>query len=151
MLREAFDGEDVVDLIAALRAAGKLALSLVAEIEGRVVGHVAFSKVGPEAGGNEGLGLAPLAVLPEHQSEGVGTALGQAGVDACRELDCRYLVVLGSPEYYGRFGFQAASRYGVTDEFGGGEAFQAMELTPTALELVEGLVRYEPEFGLLTS
>lgn len=148
VLREAFKGEDVVELIAAMRTAGKLVLSLVAEMEGKIVGHVAFSLVTNE-GGN-GLGLAPLAVLPEHQRMGVGTALTEAGVAKCRELACSYLVVLGSPDYYGRFGFQTGSGYGLEDEFGGGEAFQAMELNPGALEAVAGLVAYEPEFARFT-
>ena len=94
-----------------------------------------------------GLGLAPLAVLPQRQGLGVGTALGHAGMDECRHLQTPFVVVLGSPIYYARFGFAAAARWNLLDEYGGGPAFQAIELVAGAIPAGGGLVRYSPEFG----
>lgn len=131
-----------------LRDAGRLSASLVAEVDGAVVGHVAFSPV-TVGSGAVGAGLAPLAVLPSHRRRGVGSALVRAGLQACRDAGLGWAVVLGEPHYYGRFGFRAAPALGLTDEYGGGDAFQAVELTPGSLPIDAGLVRYAPEFSSL--
>ncbi len=131
-----------------LREAGRLSASLVAEVDGRVVGHVAFSPVTVEAR-SVGAGLAPLAILPTHRRRGVGAALVAAGLDACRSAGFGWAVVLGEPDYYGRFGFRPASASGLSDEYGGGDAFQVVELTPGSLPAGAGLVSYAPEFASL--
>lgn len=144
----AFPSEIEARLIDLLRAAGRLSVSLVAEVDGEVVGHVGFSPVAVDSG-VVGAGLAPLAVLESHRRRGIGAKLVVAGLAACREAGFGWAVVLGEPRYYGRFGFLPAPGFGLSDEYGGGDAFQAMELIPGALPIGAGLVRYAPEFGSL--
>lgn len=141
----AFGADAEARLVDLLRAAGRLTVSLVAESDGAVVGHVAFSPVTTTAA--TGMGLAPVAVLPSHQRQGIADRMIRAGLDRCRELGAGFAVVLGDPAYYGRFGFRPAARFGLTDEYGGGENFQALELRPGGLPVGAGLVRYAPEFA----
>lgn len=144
----AFSSDSEARLVDALRDAGNLTVSMVAIEDDRIVGHVAFSPVQTESGVS-GVGLAPVAVLESHRRRGIGAALIRAGLDACRLLDAGWAVVLGEPEYYGRFGFVAASRFGLRDEYGGGDAFQAMEFREGALPRNAGLVKYAPEFSMV--
>lgn len=95
-------------IVDALRADGRLSVSLVAVRDGRLVGHVAFSPVAIGAGGEGWHGLAPLAVWPGCQRQGIGAALVRAGLDALRRAGARGCVVLGEPAYYARFGFGPA-------------------------------------------
>lgn len=135
-------------LVGLLRDAGRLRVSLVAEVEGDVVGHVAFSPV--SVNNSEcGWGLAPLAVVPPRQRQGIGRELVRAGLVVCAEAGCGFVVVLGDPDYYGRhFGFRSAALWHLFDEYGGGEAFQALELQPGTIPCTGGAVRYAPEFAL---
>ncbi|MBN3570185.1 GNAT family N-acetyltransferase [Burkholderia cenocepacia] len=114
VIRAAFAGEPqggefeqrIVDT---LRADGALSVSLVAERDGRIVGHVAFSPVaigGEPAGSRQWYGLAPLAVRPDCQRQSIGAGLVRTGLDALRRLGARGCVVLGEPAYYTRFGFE---------------------------------------------
>jgi len=140
------DGEaKVVD---ALRVAGRLNVSLVAELNGDVVGHVAFSPVTLDDGAT-GVGLGPIAVVESARRNGIGARLVEEGVAACRVAGFGWMVVLGDPAYYSRFGIRAASEFGLSDEFRGGSAFQAIELLPGALPVGAGLVRYAREFAAL--
>lgn len=144
----AFPGPLEGRLVSLLRDAGKLRLSLVAELENQIVGHVAFSPV-TLAGTSSGWGLAPVGVLPEHQRRGIGQALIQRALTACAESGCEFVVVLGDPAYYGRrFGFLPASQWNLRDEYGGGEAFQALELRNGSIPSSGGLVQYAPEFSI---
>jgi putative acetyltransferase len=93
-------------LPAKLREAGLLSVSLVADGGGELVGHVAFSPVTISDESSAWYGLAPVSVVPEHQGQGIGTALIRAGVARLRERGARGCVVLGDPAYYGRFGFR---------------------------------------------
>lgn len=93
-------------VIAALRAAQALTVSLVAELDGRVVGHIAFSPVAMSDGSPGWYGLGPVSVLPEYQRQGIGGALIQEGLSRLQELGARGCCLVGHPEYYGRFGFQ---------------------------------------------
>lgn len=95
-------------IVDALRVDGRLSVSLVAVRDGRLVGHVAFSPVAIGAGGEGWHGLAPLAVWPGCQRQGIGAALVRAGLDALRRAGARGCVVLGEPAYYARFGFGPA-------------------------------------------
>jgi len=143
----AFATDDEARLVDALRAAGHATISLVAELDGQVVGHVLFSPVSV-AGAVEmtkGVGLAPVAVLPSHQRRGIGSALIRAGLAACREEGFGYVVLLGHPEYYPRFGFRRASDVGLDNEYGADDAFMVLELMPGGLPPA-GLVQYGPEF-----
>jgi putative acetyltransferase len=141
-----FPSADEAELVDALRAAGHLTLSLVAVEQSQVVGHVAFSPVSvPD--GPDGLGLAPVAVLPAFRRRGIAAQLIRAALAECAEAGCGFVVVLGDPSYYGRFGFAPASTFGLYDEYQGGEAFQALELRPGAIP--RGVVRYAPAFSAL--
>ncbi len=139
----AFPTPAEAQLVAALRTAGRLVVSLVAELDGEFVGHVAFRPL--EVLG--GVGLAPVAVVPQRQSCGLGSALIREGLDRCRAAGWRFVVVLGAPRYYSRFGFQAASRWGLIDEYAGGEAFQVLALVPDGIPSNAGLVRFAREFA----
>ena len=147
---EAFGQPDEAELVRKLAAAGAALLSLVAEVDGRVVGHILFSPVTIETeGGTESaVGLAPMAVLPDHQGRGVGGWLIERGLHELRSRGHTAVVVLGHAGYYPRFGFQRASRFGLRCQFEcPDEAFMALELRPGALAGVRGLVRYRPELA----
>lgn len=93
-------------IVAALRAAKALTLSLVAEVDGRVVGHIAFSPVTVSDGSSNWYGLGPVSVLPEFQRRGIGGALIREGISRLKNLGARGCCLVGHPEYYKRFGFQ---------------------------------------------
>lgn len=147
ILEAAFPTPAEARLVEALRASGKLVVSMVACDGSGAVGSVAFSPV--SLGTETGLGLAPLAVLPAHQGRGVGALLVREGLATCTQLGVGFVVVLGEPEYYGRFGFRRASESGVDNEYGADEAFMVLELGPGSLPPGGGLVRYAREFGLV--
>ena len=93
-------------VVAALRAAGALTVSLVAELEGRSVGHIAFSPLGMPDGSAGWFGLGPVSVLPSHQRAGIGTTLIQTGLSRLKSLGARGCCLVGHPQYYPRFGFR---------------------------------------------
>jgi putative acetyltransferase len=141
----AFDQPLEGRIVDALRAHGAVRLSLVAEVEGQVVGHILFSPV--TSAGAEGLGLGPMAVTPEHQRRGVGGALIEAALTRLRGAGFPFVVVLGHHEYYTRFGFVPASRHGLRCEWDvPDEAFMVHVLDPAATSAAAGLIRYRPEF-----
>ncbi len=146
--RRAFETGAEAELVDLLRARGKLLVSLIAEWDGRIVGAVAFSRVtlaGPP--GPAGVGLGPLAVEPSFQRKGFGSMLVRAGLEKCCADGFGYSVVLGHPDYYPRFGFISAGRFGLQCVWKVPEgAFMALELAPGALAGISGLVKYEPEF-----
>jgi putative acetyltransferase len=132
-------------LVDALRAAGHLSISLVGIEEKEVVGHVAFSPVAV-SGVIDGIGLAPVAVRPESRRRGIAERLIRTGLTECQRMDRGFVVVLGDPRYYRRFGFSPAARWGLKDEYGGGEAFQAIEIRAGSIPSGGGVVRYVSEF-----
>ena len=147
----AFEGSAEADIVDRLRAAHAPQLSLVAAFGSEIVGHILFSEVtvGDERAAT-GMGLAPMAVVPRHQNRGVGSALVRRGLEILRGEGCPFVVVLGHPGYYPRFGFVPASRYRIESEYEGvpDEAFMALELAPGGLEGVSGVARYRREFGV---
>jgi putative acetyltransferase len=150
----AFSTPMEANLVDRLRSNGQAAVSLVAREGDNVVGNVLFSPVtihAVDAPHREalahGLGLAPVAVLPKFQRRGVGAALIKAGLTRCRETGAPFVVVLGDPAYYERFGFESASRHRLTSEYNAGDAFQVLILRPDALPAQGGLVRYGEEFA----
>ena len=147
---EAFGQAEEADIVDRLRGTCDGLLSLVGVIDERVVGHVLFSPVtldGP-SGVVEGMGLAPMGVLPEYQRQGIGSKLVQAGLAALRESGCPFVIVLGHVEYYPRFGFEPASRHGIRCQWGGvpDEAFMILVLDETAMDGVSGVAKYRDEF-----
>lgn len=144
----AFPTDAEARLVDALRAAGRLSVSLVAVDACRVVGHVAFSPVSVE-GVAGGLGLAPLAVIPDCQHQGIGGHLVRDGLAAAARSGAGFVVVLGHPEYYPRFGFRRAGEVGLSNEYGADEAFMVLELQPGSLPTGGGLVTYGAEFAAL--
>lgn len=142
----AFGGDDEAHLVDALREAGALLLSLVAERDGKVIGHIAFSAASlDEAPEIDVVGLAPIAVLPGYQRQGVGSAMIQAGLERLRKAGYELVMVLGHPAYYPRFGFEPASRFGVRwTQPVPDEAFMLLELQPGVLAGVHGVLRYHP-------
>jgi putative acetyltransferase len=148
LLLKCFPTAGEADLIEALRTADRLRCAVVATDDSDLVGYVAFSPVTTESG-HTGLGLAPLAVHPDYRGQGVARGLVEQGLAASKADACPWVVVLGEPELYGRFGFQPASRFQLVDEYGGGEAFQALELASGTLAAVSGVARYAPEFSMV--
>ena len=107
----AFEGLEISQhteqfIVDALRAANALAVSLVAEIDGRVVGHVAFSPVTISDGTPDWHGLGPVSVLPAHQRKGIGKALVKEGLSRLKDLNARGCCLVGHPAYYRQFGFE---------------------------------------------
>jgi putative acetyltransferase len=137
-------------LVDALRRAGKAVISLVAELDQSVVGHVLFSDVSIARGVQRGIGLAPVAVLPRAQRRGIGSQLIRAGLTGAVELGYDFAVVLGEPAYYRRFGFETARRSGLTSEYGVDAPFMTLALHPHGLRGASGRVTYQPEFSLVT-
>lgn len=147
VVHQAFGQAAEANLVDALRRNGKAKISQVAEDNGRVIGHILFSEVTLE---DEltGIGLAPLAVAPERQNEGIGSRLTEEGLKRCREAEYPFAVVLGHPEYYPRFGFVPASRFDVKSEYNvRDEVFMALELEKGSLAGFAGIVKYQPEFN----
>jgi putative acetyltransferase len=134
-------------LVDRLRENGHATISLVAEIQEQIVGHILFSPVTIADQRANALGLAPVAVQPAYQRRGIGGRLILAGLDVCREHDIGLVVLLGHPDYYPRFGFQRASRFGLDNEYGADEAFMVLELCAQSIPASGGLVRYGPEFA----
>jgi putative acetyltransferase len=147
----AFGQPDEADLVDALRAGGDLVpeLCLVAERDGAVIGHIAFSRARLD-GGAEVLALAPVGVLPEHQGEGAGSALNRAGLERAARTGFPLVVVLGHAGYYPRFGFEPAAPLGVLAPFAvPDENWMALRL-PAYQPDARGTVRYADAFGVVT-
>ena len=145
----AFEQPAEANLIDALREQATPIVSLVAEEEGKIVGHILFSPVTltghPEA---KMMGLAPMAVPPNRQNTGIGSALVLAGLAACKALGMGAIVVLGHPHYYPRFGFVPSTHFGITCEYEvPAEVFMALELQPGYLREKAGMVQYNAVFG----
>ena len=157
VVESAFGRCDELEIVVSLRAARATTISLVAHIppqhRGRepwpVVGYILLSPVTID-GDHErrGLGLAPLAVAPAHQRNGFGSRLVEAALLRARLLGYAYVVVLGSPSFYARFGFSLASEFGLSySEQELQPHFMALELVPGALAEPSGVVHYHPAFS----
>ncbi len=145
----AFSRPDEADLVDSLRAEGAVLVSLVAELEERIVGHILFSRMSIETAGGSvaAVALAPVAVLPECQHRGIGGRLITRGLEVLRGCGERIVIVLGHPGYYLRFGFSCEKARSIESPFPP-SAFMAMELSPGALDGIRGKVRYPAAFGL---
>ena len=146
----AFGQPDEADLVDALRRLASPYISLVAVQDDEIVGHIFFSPVTIHTDDSafEAIGLAPLAVLPDRQNLGIGSALTREGLEACRRAGGEIVVVLGHPNYYPRFGFYTAREKGLACEYDvPDEHFMVAELSEGALAGRRGLVKYHPAFA----
>lgn len=142
--RSAFPTVAEARLAAALDATGHSLVSVVAVDGEAVVGHALFSRMG--IGEALAVALAPVAVRPEHQRRGHGTALIEEGLRLCRARSEKIVLVLGDPAYYRRFGFAEAPA--TIERPWPGPHFMALALAPGALDGVAGRVRYPAAFGI---
>jgi putative acetyltransferase len=147
--KAAFPTDAEARLVDRLRAKNRAAVSFVAESKDAIVGHILYSPITIDTRIVDGraLGLAPLAVLPEWQGKGVGAALIAESLKECKLRGYQFVVVLGHPEYYPRFGFRRASEFALGNEYGADEAFMALELVPGSLTEMGGIVRFDSEFA----
>ncbi|MEI6171363.1 MAG: N-acetyltransferase, partial [bacterium] len=150
----AFGRPEEADVVDRLRLADAPFISLVAEDGGAIAGHVLFTPATIDGGGRHvgqrvaGMGLAPLAVIPEWQRQGIGSSLVRRGLDLLRADGCPFVIVLGYPEYYARFGFERASVHGLACQWKGvpDEAFMVLIFDSDAVQGVSGIARYRDEF-----
>ncbi|MCT4632471.1 MAG: N-acetyltransferase [Firmicutes bacterium] len=152
VVKEAFEKEEYSDkdehnLVERLRKSQAFIeeLSLVAEIEGKIVGHIMFTKI--KIGSHTALALAPVSVSPDHQGLGIGSKLIIRGHEIAKELGYKAVVLLGHENYYPRFGYKKASDYKIKAPFEvPDENFMVVELIEGGLKDIEGTVEYAKEF-----
>ncbi|ELR66156.1 Acetyltransferase [Photobacterium marinum] len=149
LLKAAFETEAEANLVMKLRENGRCTLSLVAcSDEGEVIGHLFFSPVTVDGQDDNWQGLAPLAVKPEFQRQGIGLALMEEAKETLAEFGYPVTVVLGHSDYYPKVGFVKASDYGLSCSWPvPDEAFMVLELIPGTLAGRNGLVEYSAEFS----
>jgi len=145
----AFEDGPEADLVDRLRAAGTDYRSFVAIEHDEIVGHILFTPAAVDGQDLVGMGLAPMAVTPARQRQGIGSELVRYGLEQLRAMKYPFVVVLGHPEYYPRFGFERASCFGFRSQWEGvpDEVFMVTVFDPAALPAGGGVVRYRIEFG----
>jgi len=147
---EAFETEAEANLVNALRDSGIYFISLVAEEDEEIVGHILFTPV--ELIGDDSalklMGLGPMAVLPKLQKKGIGSQLVKTGIKNCSTKGSDAIVVLGHPEYYPKFGFVSSVKCGIRSEYDApDEAFMVLELKKSSLKDKNGIIKYQAAFG----
>jgi len=143
----AFGRDTEANIVEALRSNNGVSLSLVATRDRKLIGHIMYSPV--TIGDASGAGLAPLAVLPDHQRCGIGSELIRVGNQRLAAAGCRFIVVIGHPSFYPRFGFKPAALYGISCLWNVPEdAFMVAMLSEPGLDL-KGVARYRPEFSII--
>jgi len=149
VLAAAFETPFEASLVNALREQARPVISLVAQRNQTIVGHIFFSPV--SLTGHLDLqivGMAPVAVAPSQQRQGIGSSLVRAGLECCKHLGVRAVVVLGHSKYYPRFGFVPSSRFAIGCEYDvPDEVFMVMELQFSYLRGQSGIIKYHPAFG----
>jgi putative acetyltransferase len=147
--RRAFGQEQEGNIVDALRSHGAALLSLVATVDGRVVGHIMYSRASID--GVNGAALGPMSVDPDHQRQRIGSTLVAAGNRLLSESHCPFVVVVGHPEFYPRFGFVPASTRGITCEWAvPDDVFMIAVLDERKMAGVSGLTKYRDEFSTIT-
>ena len=148
--RRAFGQDQEANIIDALRSNRAALLSLVATLNDQIVGHIMYSPASI-AGKIEGAALGPMAVLPEYQRQGVGTKLVATGNRKLEDAGCPFIIVVGHPEYYPRFGFKSASQHEVSCEWEvPHDAFMLLTLDTVKMKGVSGLAKYRQEFSTVS-
>ena len=146
----AFERAEEALLVDRLRAEGAFVLSLVAEVDGEMIGHLLFTDlvVKGDDGDFRGIGLGPVAIVPAFQNKGYGSQLIEAGLAQCRQQGHPFCIVLGHANYYPRFGFKPASTYQIASNFGSlpDDVFMAMPLQDAGLDGVSGIAHYHQAF-----
>ena len=147
---EAFETKAEAKLVNTLRNSGCTYISLVAETETNIVGHILFTPV--ELSGDVNklkiMGLAPMAVLSQYQNKGIGSKLVAAGLELCKLKGYDAIVVLGHPNYYPRFGFVPSVEFDIKSEYEvPDDVFMILELVPDALKGHKGIIKYHEEFN----
>ena len=147
--QHAFEQDQEGNIVEALRSNGAVLLSLVAMLDRRVVGHILYSPV--SLGCVNGAALGPMAVLPQHQRQGIGSRLIEEGNRRLKESGCPFIIVVGHPNFYPRFGFVPASTRGISCEWEiPDEAFMVLTLDDARMSGASGLAQYRPEFSIVT-
>jgi putative acetyltransferase len=145
----AFEQEQEANIVDALRSNGAMVLSLVATVDGHVVGHIMFSPI--SVGEMTGAALAPMAVLPEYQRQGVGSQLIATGMHRLKDAGCPFVIVLGHAGYYPRFGFVPASTRAIRCEWDVPDnVFMVLVLDETRMQGFSGTAKYREEFSTVT-
>ena len=145
----AFGQDQEGNIVDALRSNGAALLSLVATLDGQVVGHIMYSSLC--VGDDQGAALGPMAVMPEHQRQGIGSRLIEAGNRKLKEAGCPFIVVVGHAEYYPRFGFRPTSTYRITCEWELPDSvFMVLVLDPGKMQGIAGLAKYRHEFSTVS-
>ena len=145
--RRAFGQDQESNIVDALRTNAAALLSLVATLNGQVVGHIMYSPLSID-GKFEGAALGPMAVLPQCQREGIGTKLIEAGNRKLKDDGCPFIIVVGHADYYPRFGFKPASEHGIKCEWDVPDnVFMLLVLDQAKMAGVAGLAKYRPEFS----
>jgi putative acetyltransferase len=148
--QQGFAGTQEADIVDALRQSCAELVSLVALVDGRLVGHILFSPVVIESprGKVRGMGLGPLAVLPDYQRQGIGSHLIRSGLIKVKRSSSPFVIVLGHSRYYPRFGFERASLFGVQSQWSQvpDEAFMLLVIDKQAMKGVSGTAFYRREF-----
>lgn len=138
------------NIVKKIRNTDSKILSLVAEVENQIAGHIFFSHAEieghPEI--NKGMGLAPMAVLPAYQKQGIGTMLINKGISILKNQNVPFIIVLGHPDYYPKFGFEKASEYGIRCQWAGvpDEAFMILILDKNKMKNIKGVAKYREEW-----
>lgn len=153
VVKDAFDSAEhsdgnEQDLVNALRKGEAFIpeLSLVAEIDGKIVGHIMFTKA--KVGEDTVLVLAPLSVLPEYQRMGIGISLIKEGHKIANKIGYEYSIVLGSQKYYPKMGYLPADRFDIKPSFDvPNENFMAYKIKEDAAD-IHGIIKYAKEFGI---
>ena len=147
--RLAFEQDQEANIVDALRSNGAALLSLVAVLDDAVVGHILYSPA--RVGSLEGAGLGPMAVLPSHQRRGIGSQLVEAGNAMLRDRSCPFIIVLGHPAFYPRFGFTAARPMGIHCEWDvPDDVFMIAVFDDDRMRGVSGLAKYRQEFSTIS-
>ena len=148
---ESFETDQEAKLVDDLRLGDLDLISLVAEENQKIIGHLLFSPVFLDSNIKiKMMGLAPLAILPTYQNRGIGTLLVRKGLDVCVQKKIQSIVVLGDPKFYSRFGFESSVNYSIRSDFNvNPEVFQIKELEKGIFQGFAGIVKYHDRFNQL--